>query len=547
MSESESDTIYILKDNAVKRKKKMCKKTIHPLKKKKQVESDKSDYSSSEIFSESTSETSIISSESSSSSSCQPFTITTKPILKPKPKTPEEIIRSNVSGVYKWLCKIIKTKDITIEKIICSKLPFSKMVYAIEMFHIYENEAKHTQQKLTYRNFLNNLLTQNNLTAGDLKILQRIQFINNDNQSLQQKILRSSHSNSVKAIIYRKFKETDNLKKSDDERFKMNLWVTRALKVPTKSIDLKDIFPTSTQLINNVYSHIEKNIYGQHKIKEKILSFVASIWNNQNAKGNNLVFVGPPGVGKTVFARSLAKGIGLPFYQISFGGRNNSSFLKGHSTTYVGSKPGEIYNALAHMGVKNGILYLDELDKIQNNDKGAELSASLLHILDPSQNDDFRDNYISDIPLDLSKLIIIASVNDINFIDSILRNRLNLVRFADYSRIDKVNIGLNYSVPKIIKELCFNEGDIIVTKENIKHILNKSQIDEKGIRHLERNIRNIFEKINVLKHLDKRKSALKLSYQIKNFKLPFVLSNKNIDKLFDEYNPNRKTFYDMFA
>jgi ATP-dependent Lon protease len=109
-------------------------------------------------------------------------------------------------------------------------------------------------------------------------------------------------------------------------------------------------------------------------------------------------FVGQPGTGKTYLARHLAKAIGIPFYQISFGGVKDASFFKGHGYTYVGSGPGEISKALISMGSKNGILFLDELDKIRNTPQGTEVASALLHILDYAQNHEFKDTYLSGIP-----------------------------------------------------------------------------------------------------------------------------------------------------
>jgi len=240
---------------------------------------------------------------------------------------------------------------------------------------------------------------------------------------------------------------------------------------------------------------------------------------------------------KTAFARCLADSIGLPFYQISFGGVKDSSFLKGHGFTYVGSEPGEIVKALNQMKYKNGILFLDELDKIKDTPHGQEVTSTLLHILDYTQNHEFKDEYLSGIPVDLSHLIIILAINDIKTVDKILLDRLELVEFKDYNAKDKVEIGYRYMIPRIMKNLNIDPKNIKVTKENVAYIIRKSRVDEKGVRQLERNLATILSRYNTLKliNINNNTKKMKLSYNIPNFKLPFELNNRNIDKLFNEF------------
>jgi len=250
-----------------------------------------------------------------------------------------------------------------------------------------------------------------------------------------------------------------------------------------------------------------------------------------------MVFLGNPGVGKTALAKLLAESIDLPFYQISFGGAHDSSILKGHSYTYIGSKPGEMAEALISMGVKNGVLFLDELDKIDSF-RGQEVINTLLHILDYTQNSEFKDNYLHGIPIDLSKLIIVVSINDLNSINSILKDRLPIVTFKDYDISDKINIGTNYLIPRVLKNLNMHSSKIKYDETSVAYIIEKSQVQEAGVRQLERNISTILERINVLIQIngnDKSNKRIKISYNIPKFKLPLVLNRQVIDILFEEY------------
>ncbi len=194
------------------------------------------------------------------------------------------------------------------------------------------------------------------------------------------------------------------------------------------------------------------------------------------------------------------------------------------------------------MKSKNGILFLDELDKIQATQKGQEVSSTLLHILDYTQNHEFKDEYLSGIPIDLSQLIIIIAINDISKIDKILLDRLQLIPFTDYNNTDKFTIGYKYLAPRIMKNLKMNLNEVIISEQAVRYIISKSQIPEKGVRQLERNIGTILERINTLKqiHLGNRDMCgIKLSYMIPNFRLPIELNKQNIDILFSEFGGKR--------
>jgi ATP-dependent Lon protease len=314
-------------------------------------------------------------------------------------------------------------------------------------------------------------------------------------------------------------------------------WINKCLSLPTEVIEMTDLYGTCTDMLMNVKGNLDNNLYGQNLVKERVLEVLTAMWTNPNRTRNCMVFLGDPGVGKTALARELATSIGLPFYQISFGGAKDSAILKGHGFTYIGSKPGEIVESLINMGVKNGILYLDELDKIKDSLNGQEVINSLLHILDYTQNVDFKDNYLHGIPIDLSKLIIIISINSIEVINNVLADRLPIVTFENYTVEDKIEIGTNFLIPRVIKNLNLDPNHVKYTRNSVAYIISKSIIKESGVRQLERNISTIFERINVLiqLHKDKRKKKIKMSYNIPRFKLPLTLNKKAIDYLFEEY------------
>jgi ATP-dependent Lon protease len=399
------------------------------------------------------------------------------------------------------------------------------------------------------------------ITDNDREIICKLEKMSHVDISIQQKIVRSNHSEKIKSIMYDKYR---NIKSVDEDNWEYNKtieWINRGLKIPTEVIELKSLYNTPLLMIQHIYANIDNSMYGQQRAKEQILEYMSTMWanqkNNKNNKNYPVTFIGSPGVGKTAFARLLANGLQLPFYQISLGGIRDSSHLEGHSATYVSSKPGEIYNAISSMGIKNGILFLDELDKVQNS----EVIASLIHILDPTQNYEFKDNYMPEIPIDLSKLFIIISVNDEKVIDSVLKDRLYFINFSRYGIEEKVNIGLKYIVPRKLNDLDISHNDILVTEQSIRKIIAKSTIKEDGVRQLEKNISTILERINTLKYINSPevitdvstnvipiiKPFIKLSYNIPNFKLPISLDDHIIDKLFYEHRDTIKNKISLWS
>ena len=378
---------------------------------------------------------------------------------------------------------------------------------------------------------------EEDLTESDIDMETQLQNLVKENISMKKKILRSDHPLYAKQVMYKKYKDMSELNEGNEEYYKKKIWLEDVLKVPTT---IKSLLNSSnSDEISNKLLKIQKNmegaIYGQSKVKERIIEIMGSMLINSKDYRSCMAMVGEPGVGKTVFARCLANALDLPFHQISLGGITDSSHIVGHSATYIGATPGEIVKGLIKMGHKNGILFIDEFDKIK--EKGKDVSDAFLHILDYSQNKEFKDLYMPEISIDLSNLIIIISINDYHNVDSIVADRMPVVMFKGYKTKDKVNIGMNYFVPKIKKRLDMKTEDVVIDKKIMKYIVKKSHYkDVPGVRQLEQNLDRIFERINIMKTIyDSSSNELNLSYAIPDFKIPFILTKKYVNKLFDEY------------
>lgn len=197
----------------------------------------------------------------------------------------------------------------------------------------------------------------------------------------------------------------------------------------------------------------------------------------------------------TRIARILADAMDYPFEQISFGGVSGPEFLRGHDYTYIGSKPGMIVESLNRMGVKNGVLFLDELDKATEN---KDVCSTLLHITDPVQNHEFRDRYLSEITIDLSKIWFIYSMNDLPT-DIALKDRLHIIDIQGYTIKDKVIICSKYLLPKAVESINRNKGDIYASDETFYYLINRvCSSNDKGVRAIERVINDICSKIHFL-------------------------------------------------
>src|SRR3990167_2729557 len=242
---------------------------------------------------------------------------------------------------------------------------------------------------------------------------------------------------------------------------------------------------------------LDKDHFGMEKVKKKILEFIAVSKIRGSVKGKNLLLVGPPGVGKTSIASSIARSLDREFVRISLGGESDVAVIKGHRKTYIGAYPGKLVKALKQAKTENPVILLDEIDKISTGFKGS-IQDTLLEVLDPKQNYAFRDHYL-EAPLDLSKVLFICSANLLETISEPLLDRLETIELSGYTREEKKNIAINYLIPKAMKEkgIVTEEGNQY--KVEIPEITLEFLVDryarEAGVRGLEKKVNRIFEQI----------------------------------------------------
>src|SRR5579884_2042810 len=237
---------------------------------------------------------------------------------------------------------------------------------------------------------------------------------------------------------------------------------------------------------------LDEDHYDLEKIKDRIIEYLAVGKLKNRLTGPILCFVGPPGVGKTSLGQSIARAMGRKFVRLSVGGVRDEAEIRGHRRTYIGSMPGTIVRAIRDAGTRNPVMMIDEIDKVGADFRGDPQSA-LLEVLDPEQNNSFRDHYI-DLPFDLSQVLFVCTANSLDTISGPLRDRMEIIQLSGYTELEKVQIAKRYLIPKQRKANGLKETQAQINDAALKAIIS-DYTREAGVRNLEREIGTVFRKI----------------------------------------------------
>jgi ATP-dependent Lon protease len=277
----------------------------------------------------------------------------------------------------------------------------------------------------------------------------------------------------------RELKRLERMQDSSAEYSMTRTYLDWLLAMPWSKVD------PETVDIDQARAVLDQDHFGLEKVKRRILEFLAVRKLNPEGRSPILCFVGPPGVGKTSLGQSIAKAMGLKFGRVSLGGVHDEAEIRGHRRTYIGSLPGNIAQAMRKAGRRNPVLMLDEVDKLSASHQGDPFSA-LLEVLDPEQNNSFRDNYLA-VPFDLSKVLFIGTANVLDAIPAPLRDRMEIIELTGYTEEEKLQIATRYLLTRQLKANGLTPLQVEISEEALRRVI-VDYTREAGVRSLERQI-----------------------------------------------------------
>ena len=302
---------------------------------------------------------------------------------------------------------------------------------------------------------------------------------------LTEKIDQSGMTDHVKLTALKELERYEKVPSSSAESAVIRNYIEWLIALPWTKSTKDDIDIVKAERILN------RDHYGLEKVKERVLEYLAVQKLTKSLKGPILCLVGPPGVGKTSLARSVATSLGRNFVRISLGGVRDESEIRGHRRTYVGAMPGRIIQGMKKAGTINPVFLLDEIDKMSGDFRG-DPSSAMLEVLDPEQNHNFSDHYIEET-YDLSKVMFIATANNLASIPGPLRDRMEIISIAGYTELEKIHIAKDHLLPKQITENGLTKAQLQIREEGIQNIV-RYYTREAGVRSLERQLASICRK-----------------------------------------------------
>lgn len=344
---------------------------------------------------------------------------------------------------------------------------------------------------------------------------QREYYLNEQVKAIQKELGEEDERGELDALEA-KIKEAGMTKEAEEKCLSELKKLKMMPLMSAESTVVRNYIDTLLELPWKKKSRVSKDIakadlvlnadhYGLEKVKERILEYLAVQKRMDKLKGPILCLVGPPGVGKTSLGESIAKATGRKYVRMALGGVRDESEIRGHRRTYIGSMPGKILQNMAKAGVKNPLFLLDEIDKLGSDFRGDPASA-LLEVLDPEQNNKFADHY-AEVDYDLSDVMFIATSNSLN-IPTPLLDRMEIIRLSGYTEDEKINIAMQYLVPKQMKRNGVKEGELVVEESAVRDII-RYYTREAGVRSLDREIAKICRKVvmQITLSEDKKRSS----------------------------------------
>jgi ATP-dependent Lon protease len=338
---------------------------------------------------------------------------------------------------------------------------------------------------------------------GEMDKLQKQYFLRQQMKAIQKELGEGTEIQEEIKVYQDKLRK---IRVSDEVKEELEKQISRLVQMHPESaetavvrtyLDMMFSLPWNKGTVDNLDLHKAKKIldddhYGLEKVKERILEYLGVRKLSKSIKGPILCFVGPPGVGKTSLGRSIARALGRKFVRISLGGVHDEAEIRGHRRTYVGAMPGRIVQSIRRAGSNNPVFMMDEVDKIGADFRG-DPSSALLEVLDPEQNNQFRDHYLG-VPYDLSKVLFITTANLLDPIQPAFRDRMEVLELPGYTEEEKLQIAVRHLIPKQVGENALSGKLIRFTDGALKKII-ALYTREAGVRNLEREIASVCRKV----------------------------------------------------
>jgi ATP-dependent Lon protease len=430
-----------------------------------------------------------------------------------KDKLIEEQIQNYEKSLAVYKEKIEKKEKKTCEK--HSRI-FSKLI----------KEKSHTNDMKMYKKYP--IKQQYDI----IKKLREINQLSIVDKPYRLKLIESSIPVIYKSTALKKINQLRNMDPSGGEYSKLKSWIDMFMNIPFENFSKLDVSKDdSHDFLEKSYSLLNDAVYGLDDAKIQLIQLLGQLIVNPSTIGCSIAINGPPGTGKTSLIKDgVSKILNRPFIFIPLGGATDSSFLEGHSYTYEGSTCGKIVQSIIDCKCMNPVIYFDELDKISDSPKGAEILNLLVHITDTTQNCQFHDKYFREIEFDLSKCLFIFSYNEEANISPILLDRMYKIKTGGYSTKEKIHIVKNYLSPFIGNQLSFSNNDIIIKDDVLMYIIEKFTMEEKGVRNVKRCIEIIYSKLNLFRLMKPGFNIFKQQIDL-DVSFPFEVTRNNVDKL----------------
>ena len=396
--------------------------------------------------------------------------------------------------------------DVMALNFICTNMPIPIMdkIGLLQISPIKERvleATRHTQKLIRLEQIKNSIREK---TREDIDMQQKNYFLQQQIRNIQaemgvnevnpekQELLDNAKGKNwtleVERTFYKELRKLDTIApQSPDYNILLN-YLQTYVSLPWNLCTKDDLS------IKRARKILDEDHYGMEKVKERILEYIAVLSLRGDLKSPILCLVGPPGVGKTSLGRSIAKSLNRKYVRISLGGLHDESEIRGHRRTYIGAMPGRIIKGIQRAGYSNPVFILDEIDKITQNTHNGDPASALLEVLDPEQNSTFHDNYL-DKDYDLSKVLFIATANDLNTIPRPLLDRMEIIEVSGYLTEEKMEIAKRHLIPKEKENTGLNHGRrLSFTPEAIEEII-EHYTRESGVRQLEKVINKILRKL----------------------------------------------------